>query len=84
MVVAEMKGAMKDVMEEARSCSGELWQQMASRSVSERMDRFLEVSCRGSSSKGRQQSSWQQWGATEEGEAEKAQLGSKQTKKDMK
>ena len=44
VVVAEMTGAMKgatkDMME---SCSGELWQQMGSRRVSERLDRFSEV-----------------------------------------
>ena len=44
VVVAEMTGAMKGAMKEVmESCSGELWQQMASKSVSERMDRFSEV-----------------------------------------
>ena len=44
VVVAEMTGAMKGAMKEVmESCSGQLWQHMASKSVSERMDRFSEV-----------------------------------------
>jgi hypothetical protein len=44
VVVAEMTGAMKSAMREVmESGSGEWWQHMTSKGVSERMDRFSEV-----------------------------------------